>query len=172
MLETTQGAIFKSRAILRHIARINKNARLLGSSDFEQTLVDQWLEFDSSELEPAVLALLNPIFGWQPALTAEVSARANSDLQKSLKILDAHLLLNTFLVGTQVTIADISLAGTLIPAYQFYLEAAQRESFPNLLRWLDTLLHLNPFKKVRIKRKKIKAKKGKIKDEKCNKFKK
>jgi elongation factor 1-gamma len=133
---------------LRHVARINKNAGLLGSNDVEQTLVDQWLEFDTSELEPAVLVLVKPILGWQAPLVPEILDKANADLQTTLSIVDKHLLLNTFLVGTQVTIADISLAATLIPAYQFYFEAHQRETFPNVLRWLNTLLHLSPFKKV------------------------
>lgn len=68
-------------------------------------------------MEPAVLAILYPVFGLSPSLNAEMNEKAKNDVSTSLKVIDDYLKLKTFLVGNGVTIADISLGCTLIGAY-------------------------------------------------------
>lgn len=45
--------------------------------------------------------------------------RAQQDLNRTLAVLNNHLLSRTYLVGERITLADIVVACTLLPAFQF-----------------------------------------------------
>merc|ERR1712196_303828 len=59
-----------------------------------------------------------------------VEAQAKADVKRAMGVLDKHLLHNTFMVGDQVTFADISIACAI-----FSGSSALDASFTNLLRW-------------------------------------
>lgn len=44
--------------------------------------------------------------------------RAKEDVQRTLGVLNTHLLKHTYLVGERITLADISVACTLLDLYQ------------------------------------------------------
>ena len=48
---------------------------------------------------------------------AQATTKAKADVTNCLKVLDEHLLLNTFLVGNHVTLADIVVSCALLPLY-------------------------------------------------------
>ena len=66
VLKTTEGYLFESNSIMRYLARLNKACQLYGSSLFEEALVDQWLDFANSEVEPAFAGLFFGILGVEP----------------------------------------------------------------------------------------------------------
>merc|ERR1712113_777195 len=51
VLETEKGYIFESGAILRYVSRLAPAAGSMGGSFYESALVDQWIDFASSELD-------------------------------------------------------------------------------------------------------------------------
>ncbi|RHX98139.1 hypothetical protein DYB25_006479 [Aphanomyces astaci] len=138
VLQTPEGPIFESNAIARYIARIRADNGLLGKTFYESGQVDQWVDFVSNELELPLNALLYPIFGyrkWEAAL----EAKAIEDTKKVLQILENHLLLRTYFVGEQITLADIAVFGALIYAFKFALDKDFRKPYSNLLRWFTTV---------------------------------
>jgi glutathione S-transferase len=50
LLKTSSGLITQHVPILRYIAEIAPNARLMGANTFDSALVNQWLEFSWCEL--------------------------------------------------------------------------------------------------------------------------
>ena len=107
MLETDKGFIFESNAILRHVARTYKPA-LYGANNDEMALVDQWLDFATSEMDPPMKIILKPILGYtefNPALKKS----AMSSIFAVMRILDNHLKMQTFMVGNTLTIADLAV---------------------------------------------------------------
>lgn len=147
VLETSDGFIFESNAILRYLARTKRSEGLYGENEFQEGLVDQWLDFSSLELEPAILQLVLPIQGWIQ-FCKDRHKRAWNDATAGLKILDNHLKVNTFMVGKKLTIADIALASVLVNAFKFVFEEKFRKSVPNVTKWFESICDLPAFTKV------------------------
>jgi len=59
--------------------------------------------------------------------------------------LNAHLEDNHFLVGDNLTVADILAAGSLILGFQTVLDAAFRKSVPDLTEWFERVVGLPSF---------------------------
>lgn len=147
VLETTDGFIFESNAIIRYLARTKKSEGLYGENEFQEGLVDQWLDFSSLELEPAILQLVLPIHGWIQ-FCKDRHKRAWNDATAGLKILDNHLKVNTFMVGNKLTIADVALVSVLVNAFKFIFEEKFRKSVPNVTKWFESICQLPAFAKV------------------------
>ncbi len=147
VLETPDGYIFESNAILRYLARSKRAEGLYGENEFQEGLVDQWLDFSSLELEPAVLQLILPIQGWIQ-FCKDRHKRAWNDVTACLKILDNHLKVNTFMVGKKLTIADITLVSVLVNPFKFIFEEKFRKSVPNVTKWFESICELPAFAKV------------------------
>jgi elongation factor 1-gamma len=92
---------------------------------------------------PATL-LISPILGWMDS-NAEVTKRASEDLKKGMQVLEKHLENETYLVGRQITLADVAVATTLLLPLKFVLDEKARKPFPNLMRWFDLLVHQQAF---------------------------
>jgi len=138
VLETPQGSLFESNAILRYVARVRGDNTLYGANFWEASQIDQWLEFANNELEPARAVWMYPIY---KILTYDEDAytQAKADVQKALGILDNHLLRRTFLVGNGITIADIAIVCALSGMYSTVFDAEFRAQFKNVQRWFETI---------------------------------
>ncbi|KAK3854966.1 hypothetical protein Pcinc_038600 [Petrolisthes cinctipes] len=69
----------------------------------------------------------------------ERDARASA--MKERHKLNDYLRIHTFLVGERVSLADITMFATLIPAFQSGFDASEREKLACLTRWFNTILH-------------------------------
>lgn len=87
------------------------------------------------------------MFGHLKADTA-VLTEAKAVLGEVLKPLESHLLLNTWLVGAHLTLADVCLASTLLNAYRIVFDASWRNKFPNMTRWFTTVAGQTSFREV------------------------
>lgn len=74
--------------------------------------------------------------------------RAREDIKAALTVLNAYLLPRTYLVGERVTLADISVACTLLNLYKEVLDPNFRKPFVNVNRWFSTLVNQPQFKAV------------------------
>lgn len=79
VLVTESGPIFESNAILRYIARANRASGLYGENNHQEALVDQWIDFVTTEMEPVFVSLVVPVLGWYPLETSQ-GAKAHADL--------------------------------------------------------------------------------------------
>jgi len=105
-LETPEGPLSESGAIMKYVARLGTDVGLFGGEPYETGLVEQWIDWAAFELETARGAWLLSVKGFiepNPPLIAE----ARKDIAKCMDLLDAHFLRNTFLVGHRITLADI-----------------------------------------------------------------
>jgi elongation factor 1-gamma len=144
-LVTPEGNISESNAIARYIGRMAPpSLGLCGATPFEAAQVDSWLDFCVQDLEIPATLWIAPILGWMDENEA-VTARASQDLKKGMGVLENHLKMETFVVGRQMTLADIAIATTLLLPLKLVLDAKARAAFPNVMRWFDLCVHQQAF---------------------------
>jgi len=137
-LQTENGYIFESAAILRYFGRISKEP-IYGTTDFEASQIDSWVDFATTEVDPNVFVFFGPLFGHPLADDKKKSVTA--DLVAALAGVDQWLEIRTFLVGERISIADFALfAG--VDLFQRIADTANEiAKFKNLNRWYLTVLH-------------------------------
>jgi len=147
VLETDEGCIFSTNAIARYVARMRRDTGVYGQTFIESGAIDGWVEFCQHELEVPLCVWVYPklgIFEEVPRATEQ----AKLDVAKALTILNKHLESNTFMVGHQVTLADITIACSLLDGFVHVMDKAYRDQFPNLVRWFETCVSQPQFQKV------------------------
>jgi elongation factor 1-gamma len=143
--ESSEGlCLTESNAIAYYLA----NEQLRGGScAINQALVHQWLYFADSDILPASCTWVFPCIGIMQ-FNKTASERAKEDVKKALQVLNDHLLHQTFLVGERVTLADISVACTLLSLYKHVLEPEFRKPYGNVNRWFTTVINQPQVKQV------------------------
>merc|ERR1719359_1409413 len=96
------------------------------------------MEFCTHELEVPLCCWTYPIKGLMENVP-EATKQAKEDVKRALDILNKHLLSNTYMVGHQVTIADICIACALVDGYRLVFDAKFKGGFPNLNRWFELI---------------------------------
>jgi len=140
-LETSEGVIFESNAIVRYIARAGGDkTHLYGKTAFEAGLIDQWVDFAVSSIDLAALSWVLPIEGLI-SNNALATKKAGEQVKKVFQILDSHLSTRTYLVGNRVSIADIVVATSLVRLFELVLDPAFRAGFENATRWFTTIVN-------------------------------
>jgi hypothetical protein len=76
---------------------------------------------------------------------ADVHAKNVAALKAACKTLNAHLADQHFLVGDNLTVADILAAGSLIMAFQTVLDASFRKSMEDVSEWFERVVGLPSF---------------------------
>jgi len=146
ILETDQGSIFSGVAIARYVARLRRDTGLYGQNFVESGVVDSWVEF-ASEVE-------RPLSTWTGISSKVLSdcagalAPAKADTDAALTILDNHLLESMYMVGHQITLADIAMCCALLEGMGSVLDPAFLQSKPNLKRWFETCINQPEFVQV------------------------
>merc|ERR1711970_952757 len=117
------------------------NDELRGGNDAAaRAQVVQWMCMADNEILPASCTWVFPTMGIMQ-FNKNATDRAKEDIKTALKTLNDHLLTRTFLVGERVTLADISVACTLLSLYKQVLDPAFRGSFGNVNRWFTTIIN-------------------------------
>ena len=144
--DVTEGPLFESGAIAYYVAA--SRPELVGAGNaYAAALIQQFLAVSDNEVNPAVTGWLYPILGYASYNEASFK-KAQEDTHKILKTLDTVLLSRTFLVGDQITLADITLWCSLLHLYRLVLDASARAQYTNLTRWFTTLANQSHFKAV------------------------
>lgn len=129
LLQTQQGTFFSSNTIIRFLA--SSQGKLYGQNIHTQSLVDQWLDVTVCDLEAAVAAVSVATQG-----NVQVdAAKVNEDVNKFLTVLEGQLNQKKFLVGEELTIADLSVATALSVVFATLLGEEERKAYPNLTAW-------------------------------------
>lgn len=134
VLETPEGPIYESLAILRYIAR--KSTSLYGKNVWEQAEVENWLHLVISELDPFVIEYIRAIGGHQ-FQTKDRFNQIVKTLKDWSKSFDEYIKGKSYIVGDQVTIADISVANSYTWLFKLLLDDKTRPQLPNLLAWFQ-----------------------------------
>jgi len=127
--------IFEDLAIAQHLARQNMPSGLYGGSMFQEAQVDQWIAW-ALDLRDYTVRANAAIF--------EGSAGGFKDDSKAIKDLlrnlDRHLKGKQFLVGNQITLADIFVAHIINIPMSLYIDPGFRKSTPSLEAWYSAYI--------------------------------
>ena len=133
-LTTSEGVIAECSAIIQYLAETYK-PELLGATAFEKAQVRQWIEFAGQEINRNNRALIYPLFGFAE-FNKEAADAATADLKVQLAVLNKHLEGKSFVVGSNLTLADIHLFATLRMYFSLVLVEDQRKKmYPNITAW-------------------------------------
>jgi elongation factor 1-gamma len=146
-METPEGPLTESEAIAYYVASSVKDSPLLGKTHYERALIQKYVLFGALEMQANIGAWLYPLMGYYP-YNKDNEKNAQEKLLRALKALDTELLSKTFLVGERVTLADISVACTLLNGYKFLFDEKYRTTVPNVTRWFLTAVNQPNFKAV------------------------
>jgi glutathione S-transferase len=125
-------ALWESLAINTYLAKKHADKGLAPVTLQEDAKLMQWSLWAATEVEPwnnqwGFHAMALPEPQRNPALAAE----ALQQLDRPLKVLDAHLATRPHMLGAYFTVADINVAGCLYRGLWMPLAA-----YPHLKRWL------------------------------------
>merc|ERR1712039_500377 len=88
-----------------------------------------------------------PVMGACPE-NPEVTPFAKEDTLKALNVLNNHLLHNTYMVGHNITLADITVCCALLDGMKHVLDESIRGKYGNLMRWFNHCIGQAEFKQV------------------------
>lgn len=139
VLLTPHGHLFESNAIIKYLSNIRREHNLLGNGTFEEAEVNMWLDFTTYELEiPICCYVLN-----------KSCDKSLQHIKDSFNCLDKHLLLNQFMVGRNITLADICICVIVNFAVKSEkLDISLLKKYRNLYRLFETVTNQKAFKYV------------------------
>merc|ERR1712072_1032667 len=93
-------------AIAIYLTSQNEKTTLLGKTKQDYASILRWMSFANAEVLPSLGGWFRPLIGRDP-----YNKKSVEDSQKAtdmkMKTMEDHLMLNTYLVGERVTLADI-----------------------------------------------------------------
>ena len=98
------------------------------------------MSFADAEVLPSACTWAFPAMGVMKENKGAVE-KAKEDLKKAMSYLDQYLLHSTYLAGERITLADISVACTLLLPYRFVFDAQFRKPYQNVNRWFTTVVN-------------------------------
>lgn len=140
----------ESRAIVQYLAGKKPEAGLLPRDEAARADVTRWQFWDASHMSPHVVGgltfekLIKPMLGLGDPDTRKVED-ALTNFRRYAAVLDKRLDGKAYLVGAALTVADLSLASTLMYAKQIDLPLSE---FPHVSAWYTRITALEAWKKV------------------------
>jgi elongation factor 1-gamma len=148
VLETPSGEkIFSCYAAARFIAGLRRDTGLTGNSPVEAASVDVWIDFAAQELELPACAWFYPVAGYMPFSKTSYE-KSKVDLAKALQVLNEHLNGKAYLVGNQITLADIVVASTLLYPFKLVADPSYLKHFGNVLKWFTNCVSQEEFQQI------------------------
>ncbi len=140
-------ALSESRAIMQYLASKKPEAGLLPRDERGRADVTRWQFWDAAHWSPALAAVafervIKPMMNMGAPDAAKVEENLKS-FQRWGAVLDGHLAGTSYVVGSTLTIADISLASSLMYAKQSEVPVAQ---FGNVEAWFGRIAALDGWK--------------------------
>lgn len=139
----------ESRAIMQYLAAKKPESGLLPSDEAERADVTRWQFWDASHFSPnagtiVFERMIKPMMGMGDPDQAKVND-AMTSWRRFAAVLDKRLEGRTFVVGSSLTIADLTLASTLMYAKQCDLPVAE---FPQIAAWFGRIVELDAWKRA------------------------
>merc|ERR1712194_904551 len=145
MLETEEGRISNTQAIVRYISGLKAYLGVAGQSAFDKAQVDLWMDMIRSDLSTSSLRNMGQGRGeW----TQERLDTARATFLTGLARFEEHLALRTYFVGHSVTLADIAFTATLAMNRSNIMCADAIKGFPNVKRHFDFMTNTTFYQAV------------------------
>lgn len=136
-LETKEGYIYESGAIMRYLASLRPELKLNGSNNFEAAQIEMWMS-NAGPFCGSVAMLYVQIVGKIPGQPENLKANIEN-IHSKIEFLEKHLLPRTYLVGNQITLADLNVLPFLNILYFAIFDEKERVKYPNILRYWKNL---------------------------------
>lgn len=139
----------ESRAIMQYLATKKPAAGLLPTDERLRAEVTRWQFWDSSHFSPqlgtiAFQRLLKPAFGLGEPEPAKIE-EALTNFRRYAAVLNQHLGSRRYVVGDALTVADLTLASSLMYAQASQVPLAE---FPNVQAWFARICELDAWKRT------------------------
>jgi len=125
-------------AIAIYVTSQNEKTTLLGKTKQDYASILKWVSFANSEIVPKLGDWFLPVTGKAPYNKKNVDEAQKATLAR-MKVIEDYLLVNTYLVGERLTLADVFVATLLLRGFQNFFDKKWREEFPNTTRWYETV---------------------------------
>lgn len=73
--------------------------------------------------------------------------KAKKTFGDNLALIEAAIGTEGYIVGNDITVADVALTNAIIHYWTFILAEKERKAFPNITRWLGLIAETSAFKK-------------------------
>jgi len=142
-------ALSESRAIMQYLASKKPESGLLPRDEAARADVTRWQFWDASHFSPhlgtiAFERLLKAMFGLGEPNEAKIT-EALTHFRRFAAVLDAQLAKRQYLVGNTLTIADLTIASSLMYAKQAQIPVSE---FPNVEAWFGRITALDGWKQT------------------------
>ena len=128
----------QSGVILDYLASLT--GKFGGKSAVERREILRWMLFDNHKFT-SYIATLRFMIRFAKTGETPMTEFLRTRINGSMKILDAHLAQNAFLIGSRMTIADFSMVG-----YLYYGEELPFEISPHVKAWSEKIKALPAWK--------------------------
>lgn len=139
----------ESRAIMQYLASKKPQAGLLPRDEMARADVSRWQFWDAAHFAPQLAALafekvIKGMLGLGEPDNGKVQ-EALTNFRRYAAVLDQRLRGKSYVVGNTLTVADLTLASSLMYAPQTEAPLAE---FPNLQSWFSRITELDGWKKT------------------------
>jgi glutathione S-transferase len=139
----------ESRAIMQYLASKKPESGLLPRDEQARANVTRWQFWDSSHFSPQLGTLtfqkiLKPMMGIGEPDAAKIE-EALANFRRFAAVLDKRLDGKRYVVGDSMTLADLTLASSLMYAKQCEVPLVE---FPNIQAWFSRISDLEAWKKT------------------------
>ena len=130
--------LWESNAVMRYFAE-TRQSPLLPADPRQRALVDQWLTWQATELNPAWVYAVQALLRKNPAYTDQARiAESLSRWSKAMAILEARLETSgDFVVGNAISLADIAL---VLSTHRWLSTPFDRPALPAVQSLYDRLV--------------------------------
>ncbi|XP_058790099.1 alanine--tRNA ligase, cytoplasmic [Phymastichus coffea] len=123
------------------IAYFVSNTQFKGRDVLEQSQVLQWISIADNDILPSVCGWVLPSLKVSSVKSSTDSINeAKNNLQRIMNALNKILMNKTYLVEEKITLADIAVFSTLMPAYENVFDLEIRKKYDNVTKWFETIL--------------------------------
>ena len=125
----------------------NDKTTLLGKAKQDYASILRWMSFCNSEVMPHMGGWFRPLIGKEPYMKKNVET-SQQKCNEATKVMEDHLMINTYLVGERITLADIMCAGFVSRAFELVFDKKWRAEHPSFTRWYETIINQPIYKAV------------------------
>ncbi|KAI1737457.1 putative glutathione S-transferase [Xylaria scruposa] len=132
--------LFECMAIALYFTAQTEKTTLLGRNKEESADIIKWMSFFNTEIIMPMSQQLLPLIGILPYNKDQVEFFTNMT-QRSVDVVEEYMQDRAFLVGEELSLADLFCAGIISLGFEYFYGKAWREANPNVSRWYEMICH-------------------------------
>ncbi|KAH6658479.1 glutathione S-transferase [Truncatella angustata] len=132
--------------IALYITSQSDSTTLMGSNRREYYEIIQWMSFANGDMLPCIGGCILPLIGRPQVIRSNVQDCLRS-MHRHFKIFNEHLATRKYLVGTELTTADLFIVAMLVDAYRVF-HPMMDSDYSNLMRWFHEIYELPIYKSM------------------------